>query len=253
MIGINNYDSSSISRLFSGLNSRSGSTTDLFSNINVADYNSIRSGSYYGLLKSYYGQGLDSTVASNISSKISTSKEDTETLARVEDKAESLKKSADTLLENGRDSLFKKVSVTDEEGKTSSQYDVDKIYKGVSDFVKSYNSLMDEEDSQVSNISRSMSRMQGMSKANAGLLRDVGITIDEKQKLVLDEETFRDADMNVVKSLFQSTGSYGYQVSAQASMVDYYAQNEAAKSNTYGNTGMYTYNYNTGDIYNGYI
>ena len=41
-----------------------------------------------------------------------------------------------------------------------------------------------------------------------------------------------------------------YQVSAKASLADYYAEREASKGNTYGNTGTYTYNYNTGEIYN---
>ena len=59
--------------------------------------------------------------------------------------------------------------------------------------------------------------------------------------------------MNQVKSTFNTSGSYGYQISAQASMIDYYAQNEASKANTYNRNGMFTYNYNTGDIYSSYM
>ena len=54
MATISGYDSSSLGVLFSSLNNKSGSgTTDLLG-INYSDYATIRSGSYFKLLKSYY-------------------------------------------------------------------------------------------------------------------------------------------------------------------------------------------------------
>ena len=56
--------------------------------------------------------------------------------------------------------------------------------------------------------------------------------------------------MNNVKTLFNGQGSYGYQISARASMVNYNAGVELSKSNTYTNVGSYSYNYSAGDIFN---
>ena len=244
MSSISNYDSSTISTLFSSLSTSSSksSSSDLLG-ISYTDYASIRSGSYYKLMKNYYAE-------TESSSSTSTSKDSTSTLAKIEDSSDDVKESADVLLEKGTDSVFNKTSVTDESGTTSYGYDKDKIYNAVSDFIDDYNSLIDAaDDSNVTGIVNAESALTGMTKANANLLSSIGITIDSDNKLAIDEDTFRSADMETVKSLFNTTGSYGYQVSAQASMMNYYAQNEASKSNTYSSSGTYTYNYATGEIY----
>ena len=66
----------------------------------------------------------------------------------------------------------------------------------------------------------------------------------------IDKDAFEKADMNKVKTLFQGTGSYAYSIESKSSMVNMYAKNEASKSNTYGASGGYTYNYSTGELYN---
>ena len=88
-----------------------------------------------------------------------------------------------------------------------------------------------------------------MTGYNEKMLEKVGITVDEDNQLKIDEKTFKAADMATVKGLFNERGGYGYQVSAQTSMINYYAENEASKSNTYTNSGTYTYNYNSGTLY----
>ena len=253
MAGIMSYDSNSISTLFSSLGSRSNknTTTDMLG-ISYTDYATIRSGSYFKLLRSYYSEGSNKTDStSSNKTSTSTAKDTTAKLAATRQSAEDLKSSADKLLEKGSKSLFHQTTSTDADGKTTTKYDTDKIYSAVKEVVSNYNSLIDKAgDSNVTGILSAAASMTNMSKANAGLLSSIGITRAEKNKLVLDEETFKKADMSTVKSLFHTTGSYGYQISAQASMIDYYASNEAGKSNTYSKNGMYTYNYNTGEIYN---
>ncbi len=256
MATISGYDSSSISVLFSSLNKSSSSSSSLFSSssdllgINYSDYATIRNGSYYKLMKAYYTlDGSDSEVSS-IVSNTSTSKDSTKKLASIESNAESLKEAADALLEKGSKNLFEKKTVT-EDGKTSTQYDTDAIYDAVKKFADNYNDLIDAtEESNTSNITNAAKRLVNLTKANEKLLEEVGITVDEDNKLVVDEEKFKKADMDTVKSLFNTTGGYGYQVDAQASMINYYAESEASKSNTYGSYGSYTYNYSTGELYN---
>ena len=254
MATISGYDSSSIGVLFSSLNNnnKSGNSMSDLLGINYSDYATIRNGSYYKLMKAYYTTGASDEVSSIAKDKTntSTSKDDTKTIARIESASEDLKASADALLANGTKSLFKTESVTDKEGNVSAQYDTDKIYKAVSKFVNEYNSLVDEaSESKTSNISGAAERMVKMTGYNEKMLEKVGITVDKDNHLKIDEKTFKAADMTTVKGLFNERGGYGYQISAQASMINYYAENEASKSNTYTNSGTYTYNYNTGALY----
>ena len=254
MATISGYDSASIGVLFSSLNNnnRSGNGMSDLLGINYSDYATIRSGSYYKLMKAYYTTGASDEISSIAKDKTntSTSKDDTKTIARIESASEDLKASADALLENGTKSLFKTERVTDKEGNVTTQYDTDKIYKAVSKFVDEYNSLVDEaSESKTSNISGAAERMVKMTGYNEKMLEKVGITVDEDNHLKIDEKTFKAADMTTVKGLFNERGGYGYQVSSQASMINYYAENEASKSNTYTNSGTYTYNYNTGALY----
>lgn len=258
MATISGYDSSSLGVLFSSLNNgNSNSTTSLFSSgssdllgINYSDYATIRNGSYYKLLNAYYGKtGASDEVKEALST--STSKDDTKTLARIEDSAESMKSSADALLATGKKSLFEKVTTTDEDGNTTTDYDKDAIYKAVKQFADDYNTLLDNAvDSNTTSILRGARTMVNYSQANERMLNSIGITIGSDNKLTVDEETFKKADMSKVQSMFQTRGAYGYQIATQASLIDTYAQSEATKANTYTASGTYTYNYNTGELYN---
>lgn len=253
MIGISNYDSNSIHTLFSGLSNGSRTSNSGLLGINIADYSAIRTGSYFKLMKAYYG-GNDSAskiVETNKKTSTSTAKDDTKTLAKIEDAAEELKGASDDLLDKTKKSVFNKVTTTDAKGNTTTDYDKDAIYKKVSAFVDGYNNLLKKsEDSNTNGILNAVSSMVRTTDSNEKLLSKVGITVGVDNKLSIDEDTFKKADMSLVKSLFNGNGSYGYQVSAKASLADYYAEREASRGNTYGNTGTYTYNYNTGEIYN---
>ena len=258
MATISGYDSASIGVLFSSLNQSNNNSTSLFSSssdllgISYTDYATIRSGSYYKLLKAYYGDDCSSEVKSALST--STSKDDTNTLARIESAAEDMKESAATLMTTGSKSVFEKVTTTDEEGVTKTDYDTDAIYKAVKAFADDYNNLLDQAvESNTTNILRGARTMVNYTKVNEGLLAKVGITIGEDNKLEVDEEAFKKADMSTVKNLFGTRGSYGYQIQTQASLIETYAKSEAAKSNTYSSSGSYTYNYNTGELYNSTI
>lgn len=255
MATISGYDSASIGVLFSSLNSGStksfSGVSDLLG-ISYSDYATIQNGSYTKLMKAYYSDSSsgDSSV-SEAKPSTATSKDSTALLGRIESAADDLTAAESKLKKTGTDSLFTKSQVKDSNGNVSYDYDTDKIYNAVNDFVKSYNSLIEEgADAKTGSISRSEQSLVNLTKANSKLLKDVGITIGTDNKLSIDEKTFKSADMSKVKSLFQSSGGYGYQASVQAGYMKSYAKSEAEKANTYGKTGMYTYNYSTGEIYN---
>ena len=247
--GLNSANS--VNTLFSSLNSGS---SGIGSGNFLADYASIRNGGYYKLLKAYYGthsnrQGLSSVSQTmRPSTSTSVSKDSTKKLTKIENSADDLKKSADALLTRGNKNVFRKVDVKQADGTVKKDYDK------VKSFVDDYNALINNaEDTNTSTIDRAVRQLTHLTDTNEKTLDKIGISIAEDDTLRLDKETFMKADMDVVKGLFNGNGSYGYSVSTKASMVDYYAQNEASKANTYGRNGAYNYNYSYGSNYNSYF
>lgn len=270
MATISGYDSSSLSVLFSSLNNgkNGGGTTDLLG-INYNDYATIRSGSYYKLLKSYYSVNSSDEVnkivnnnkdkdedkktetsTESTSTSTSTSKDSADTISKIESTVDELNASTDTLLATGKTSLFTATEVKDEEGNVTEKYDVEKLYKAVNDFVTDYNAVLDSTSgSKSENISGATNRMIRITGYNKESLSKIGITIGEDSKLKIDEQAFKASDIKDIKRVFNSESGYAGQVATQTSMIAYYAANEASKSNTYTNSGNYTNNYNTGTIY----
>lgn len=252
MRGISMYDSSSVSTLFSSLGSSKSTGSGLFG-INLSEYASIRSGSYGKLMRSYFS--MDSTKGTSksddstkntiedLATTTSTSKDSTKTLAAIESDAKELTDSAKALYTRSNNKVFTKDS--------GGSYDTDKIYKAVKRFADDYNSMLDTAGKSSTNrISRSVSSMKNETSYNEKPLKEIGITVDEKTgKLSVDETTFRSADTEKIKNLFNGTGSYAYSVATKAAMTESYAKSEAAKSNTYTKNGTYNYNYNSGNIF----
>ena len=184
-------------------------------------------------------------------SSLSTSKDSTKTLANIQEAAEKASKSLSVLLESGYKSKFKTETKKDENGKYYTDYDRDGIYSAVKDFIKDYNSLLDKtEDSSTSSIAQARKSLINYAKANESALKEIGITIDSDDNLVIDKDKFMKADMAKVKALFQNSGSFGKQVEALYTKIGIYAENEASKSSTYSSNGNYSYNYNSGDWFN---
>lgn len=255
-ISINVNTKQDYSYLFQSLTTKSGSS---LGNLNfLSDYAAIKNGSYGKLMKAYYAK--DDISSTSVSSKdktetksTSTAADSVKTLSAIQKSADGLKESADALFAKGKDSVFneKEITTTDENGikTTAKGYDTDAIYSAVSDFVKDYNAVLDStDDSNSTNILNKTLSLVNMTAANKNLLEDVGISINEDNSLSIDEKAFKSADMGTVKTLFNGTGSYGYRVSAQASLIDFAADNESSKANTYTINGTYSNNYSMGSI-----
>ncbi len=238
------YNSSSISSLFSSLNN--SSSNNYMSGINYADYNSIRNGSYRKLVKAYYAKE-SGTSSSNSTSKTDSTTDKTTSSQKVN--AATVRDSASNLVndvkELSSDKLWKKTTTTDKDGVTSTDYDKDAIYKAVSSFAKDYNSLVSASGNSSDNsVLRTSSTMVAYTKANKNLLSKVGITVGSDNKLTVDEDKFKSADMTTVKSLFTGRGSFGKMTSTSATSSYSYAVSQLAKlssSSTYSNMGSYSY------------
>lgn len=243
-------NSNSIGTLFSSISSSSGSSNLL------ADYYSIRNGSYKKLLNAYYDKfGTDSKSSKTSSSKTTktstnVSADSGEKLSKIKSSSDKLQKSASALLDRTKNSLFKETVSEDEDGKEVKSYDMDKIYKGVKDFVDNYNSTLDAaKDSNVTTIKRGYSGMISATKANESMLNKMGITIGTDNKLSIDEDKFKKADIIKIKSLFNTSNAYGHTITRKAAEMNASATVEAAKTNTYTYNGSYSSSTSSGDLY----
>ena len=249
MATISGYNSSSISVLFSGLNSRNNSSSAGFGSIDLSTYNSIRTGSYKQLLKAYYTKNPVDTSSNKDNDSTTTISSQKINATKTKDAASAVVSAAQSLKSV---SLWNKKSVKNEDGTTTDKYDTDAIYKAVSAFVSDYNSMIDAAgDSEDKAVLRTAANVVNNTKQNSALLKQLGITVDSKNKLSIDEDTFKKSDMAVAKSVFYGTASYGQSVAASASLIYSSASTQLSKlqtQNLYNSDG--SYNYVSGSFYN---
>lgn len=230
--------------LFSNMN-KSNSSNNLFSSINLSDYNTIKSGSYSKLLKAYYKkEGADtSDTTSKKPSNNTTSAVDSsyvKELKEVKTEAEELRDSANALMQRGSKSVFK-------------AEDMNKVYSAVSDFVTDYNSVI--EKGQVSDskaVVRGTEGLAALAKDYEKELNEMGITFGKDSKMTIDKDTFLKTDISKVKDLFSGHNSYAYLTSLRASYIGNTAYSESNKSSLYTGDGNYT-TPSTGDLFNSII
>ena len=116
----------------------------------------------------------------------------------VKKSASSLKASAAVLSETGEDSVFAK----EESGDYSDLISLIERFTG--DYNSLLESLSDLDTDKSANYSKELkSIISGQSEA----LQKVGITVDSNGKLVIDEETLKNADKKELKDLFQGENS----------------------------------------------
>lgn len=253
-MSINAYNASTISALFAGLNN-SFSGTSLSYGIDFTTYNSIKNGSYSKLMRKYYSnqasESTDGATANKNTGKVHSIDIQKNNATVNRDNAASLVDSASELKKY---SLWSKVDKTDKDGNTTKEYDTDKISKTVSSFVKDYNSLVSSAaDSSSRYVLNSASNMVNYTRANADLLKKIGISVGSDNKLTVDEDKLKASDMAVVKSVFKDSGSFGQTISAKASTIYGNAVSqlsELSTKNSYTSNGLYSYS--SGYTYNQY-
>lgn len=206
-----------------------------YSGINLSDYTSIKNGSYGKLLKNYYAKQEANSSA--------ISKEESAKFTLAKSNADELKKSAYALTKS---SLWDKKTFTETDAVTGEKveredYDWDNILKTVKVFVSDYNKVVDNTaDSTSKTVLRNGVWMTTMTTKNAGLLKEVGITIGKGNKLEVDETALKEAKISTLKSLFTGYHSYANKVSQKASAISMATVDKAVKTNvSYTETGSY--------------
>ncbi len=251
--------------LFSGLGGNKGSSLSSL----LADYASIKNGTYGKLMKAYFNENSSESVKEATKDALSErknrnasslSKAETKAYTAVQEATDDLKESADALLKTGTKSLFNKKDITtkDENGveSTTKGYDTNAIYNAVNSFVQDYNSVVKAAasgDVDNNSLTNRVNHMQNTTAINSKALAEVGITVNKDKTLSLDKDTFQKADMGKVQNLFNGTGSYGYSVSSSASMINHTADYALSKANTYTGAGSYHNAFNAGNMFNSYF
>lgn len=206
------------SYLFSGTGSSSGNW--------LADYTSIKNGSYGKLMKAYYAEAKASSSGTTSSRNSGTngvlekileekknpkvSKEAQEANANLTSGLSTLKTSLSALQ---NDSTY-----TDTNGgKTAA----DKVMTAVKAYVEDYNNVVTAaKDSTLTNKTAYVANMMGTTATNADKLAEIGISIRSNGTISLDEAKLKAADVSKVQELFSAKDimSYG---STVASRVQY--------------------------------
>lgn len=228
-----NYENYNMGYDFSAL---MGGTANSSSNL-LSDYASIKNGSYGKLLKAYY--------AKQDAENASMSGDSRQKLTLMRSSADSLKKSADAL---NNSSIWEKKKIKKKDEETGEEtevedYDWDSITKAVKSFVENYNAVVVQAgDSDTKNVLRNAMWMTDITDSTEKLLSKVGITIGTGNKLELDEDALKKADVTTLKSLFSGSGSFADKISQKADSLSRVASNAAvrAKGTTYTKTGSYS-------------
>lgn len=231
-MSINNVNSNGLENMYSSIFG-TGSSSNSSSGYSISDYSMISNGSYRKLMKAYYTMDKeDATDTGN-----SADKEDsTEKLnhASVKNNAAAL----NNALEDLRKSALYTATGKDEDGKT--EYNRDKITSAVKSFVDSYNAYIDAaDDSSSKGILRKTVNITKNTSKNSGMLSNVGITVGEGNKLILDEEKLAKADINKLSSLFTGASSYGDHVQTLARSSYQLANSLAYNGSSYSSNGAY--------------
>ena len=207
-----------------------GSGNSLYSNL--SQLSSVRSGTYAKALKSYYGKN-NQTVAAQKSTAVnkynSSIYAQQSGLSDVSKESGDLSAAAKKLTDTGKDSLFA----------SQESYDVDAAYKAASDFVTNYNETLDAvnktTNTAVSSAAGSMTRMTGVMTKSLG---SIGISVGKDGRMSINEDEFKNAGFDKVKSMLGTNGSFARIIGSSAQRLGSAAEQQSRQMSL-GNTGLY--------------
>ena len=204
--------------------------------INLADYASIKNGSYKKLMKAYYKQEEEEKAAA--------AGGDSKTkLTSIKATADELKSSAEALQKEDlwQKKTFTKTNEETGEETTYEDYDWEAITNAVKKFTDAYNSMVEGAgNSDTKNILMNTSWMTKMTASNAKLLAKAGIEIGKDNKLSVDEEALK-KNISTTKFVFKGYNSFADKVATKAGGIsDSAARAAADMASAYDKHGAYT-------------
>lgn len=220
--GLNSGLADTYSSLLGGVSSSSGMDASSL----LADYASIKNGSYGKMMKAYYA-------------KASAGEEDDDDSTSSK-KTSSANKEKDALTASAASSAYK---AAEKLGTTEfSEENIDEAYNAVSDFVKQYNSLIKNGSSSKNTaVQKQAQYLYDTMYSNYKLFAKVGITLNTDRTLSLDENTFKKGSTATMKTLFNGANSFADKVSYKASQMYRYAnEGKSVTAKSYTSSGTYS-------------
>lgn len=206
------------SYLFQSLSSSGG-----MGNLNfLSDYASIKNGSYGKLMKAYYGTGSSSSATSggtnrssyNILEKLDQEKRTPRVSKDVQEANSSLTSGLSTL-KNSIATLQNEDTYTNtDNGKSAA----DKVVSAVKSFVTDYNKVVTAaKGSTLTSQTAYVTNMMSATSANADRLAEIGIKVNAKDTLDLNEAKLKEADISKIQEMFSSEDimSYGSRLASR--------------------------------------
>ena len=198
---------------------------------NLSDWSMIKSGTYGKLMKAYYAQEKAGKVSNGDSPQKMT---------LVAGNTSAMEKSAHNLMS---DSLWEKKTIKEKDEKTGEEttkedYDWKSITKAVKSFIDDYNSVVDAAgEANSKEVLRNAVMMTKTTSVSERLLAKAGITVGKGNKLELDEDELKKADISTLKSLFTGHNSYASKMQYRANNMIHAASSAGA---AYTSSGSYS-------------
>ena len=169
-------------------------SANIFNNFNLSDYNSLKTGTYKRLLKSYYAKTEDDTLKNiNINNAVDNEFKMDKTTEKIIDNSEKVKKSLDKLAEMSYEEKNR-----------------EKVTGEINSFVNSYNSVIEAvgKSSDI-DLATKQKWMTNYTKSFEDELSSIGISIGSDNKLLVQKDVLEKADMKDIKAMFVSKQSFG--------------------------------------------
>lgn len=201
----NSWQNNTLSGIFGGNNSNASSG---MLGIDFSSYSSIKSGSYYKLLKKYYSSN-----------------------ASVDSNSEDVKKyqaKVDRMADVSADLSYSLNEVMHADFSAEKRED---LLKDVEKFVEDYNNTVSRAaDSDSKSVLQKAKWMTNMTKKYSGVLSEIGISVGTDDKLKLDAKAFKEADSDTLRDVL------GKNPNSYANKVLYKAEQLYSLSKTYGSS-----------------
>ncbi len=210
-------------------NNVNNASNDAFS---LADYAMIKNGSYKKLLKAYYKKEKTDGASGN--------RDSSQKLQLMVGNSNAMAKSVSNLMKS---SLWESKLIKTKDEKTGEEiekedYDWNGIIKSMKSFVENYNKTVEAAaESNTKEVLRNAVWMTKTTSVSEGMLEKVGITIGSGNKLELDEEKLKEADINTLKNLFAGYNSYASKIYDKAQAITIAA---ARSRGSYNKSGKYS-------------
>ena len=255
-----NSRASMASSIFGSLSS---SQSSFLGNYSLADYKSIKNGSYGKIVKATYAKkNAASKVSSNSSSGTTSGTTGTTRTLTSYEKNGSLDKLLSTYKDSAAATTGTAASTTGTDTAAAAKNlaasvsdiekletsDMDEAATAVQKFVDAYNKVVTAGNgSNITSVARNTTWMTGTTDSRSSALSEVGITIGSDKTLSFDKNVFKNADDSRINSLFAAddastsyADSYIAEIGNRANTIAGLAASGGTSQNTYTSGAAYT-------------